>query len=1464
MLIVGRSVNSERMIESNPLTVAEQGDTFGGVSQKSLESLRCQEAVQSCEIRSRMNRRRGGTVQPPHQEYLRFTPGRSSEDQQWGWGVVGVCEAVGIGRANEANPELRMALSLFNVEEKVDQLLIIIWKLSLQRVESFHHPGQLYSNLQNRFNWKGYKLAFDEAFHHISSRTKLDAVPAKQSTACRFGALLPLHSTRRTWLNLETSEAHSSTNQSLYLRIQSIMVFQMVVIQLMSAKGHKAAQPPHILSSHDTCCSMAGFQFSSTYYSNVVSSTNKTRGIPQENSRQLIQKLLENKLSATKWDDLSLEILPLVIGMQFVRQLREGHDLETQLLFHQQPSEDDNIITSMIEYLHYLSQFLTNVLNQRELLLHKPKLPRVSQPVILICPAPVAFAPIPVAQAAVSSIIGPVGHFMDLISMEWELRIRSQEMDMPVLQFYQGWTFDTGGRSHFKISDTTITRTGVDKDQNWSTTLFDQPISEGVVSVAITILAIPEADSLSLSFGKCSESEEGLMVGLVDALSRTISNNDQLGDDFPSVFSSLESFSSRFIRFHRSRSKTWKSPSEASVHRTIRANNPHHWGMSECDQVALEVDMDARPRTAVFIINGNVPITFVSGLPPSIRFGLSMKNEGVSVRFDGISRLKQATPLRRVNEIKWNADELSDSEDMYMNGMRSSVLTVQTQMPSLLFSEPITEGIVAISFTYLVTSWWNDSSFFGLMDGTMPILEIGERFGSLNGSIGISPAGKLFYLASDGPKSISGSSRIDNCEPLVVEINMDSNPRTAQFFVSREPATAVVVDLPESVRVGFSAMIPGMQFRFDRITNLNRDSPITEQMTVLEWPTVKQLQATQSEKDSATIDEAKMLDSERREGKDSTEEDRIDENVSDEKTRRENNGIHNDKSPHDFNKANDATVDGGEVADEEIDHSSKQMMNQAQNDEDSEGDSEDNTNEEKSQSENDSDNEDDAADVEKKRRQLSTMKLPELLFTDKSHFIIRNHVLTRTEKGTDKKGRTRPSTVLFSEPITKGVVSVTFVVVTLTESMGQDGFINFGILDSSLAVPRLGKILGKNMKHSVALSTWGDIHLCNQDQLRRDCCSSLSKNDPVVMEVDMDSTPRTVQFFKNGKAGRCYVSGIPESVRFGFSLVGMGTSLEIVGIIHCTQPTPLTDKMKEIKWTDTEQLLQEREKSQNQPIRREADGLMPALLFRNPEHFKIEENVITRTAFDSDGLNSPFSTVLLDIPQSLTFKCVTITILALPQTETSFALCSLDGMIHCVDRNVHSKTCHVPLQVGDEVLLQVNTYSQQDISRFFVNERPGRNDISYFSTSLTIGLSLAGAGTSIRIDAFSEPNQTSRDDSDIADLTETNEAQDSDKATTLTEVTTIAETTEEHTLLSASEQVSQQPQCEEDSRPAQHVKSEPKQPPALPPKVPARDHPSYQPFFEKLKGGKKAVFLAPEMRVKGLNPEALSDHDMLV
>ncbi|KAK2954860.1 hypothetical protein BLNAU_10190 [Blattamonas nauphoetae] len=139
-----------------------------------------------------------------------------------------------------------------------------------------------------------------------------------------------------------------------------------------------------------------------------------------------------------------------------------------------------------------------------------------------------------------------------------------------------------------------------------------------------------------------------------------------------------------------------------------------------------------------------------------------------------------------------------------------------------------------------------------------------------------------------------------------------------------------------------------------------------------------------------------------------------------------------------------------------------------------------------------------------------------------------------SEKGEDNKRRAKPSTVLLSEPITTGVVSVTFVVLTLAESLEQEGFFNFGLLDSSMAVPQLGQVLGKDVKNSFGLSTSsGNLLLFNQILLEAECHFNVSKKARIVMEVNMDSTPRTVQFFVNGKALERYVSEIPESVRFG-------------------------------------------------------------------------------------------------------------------------------------------------------------------------------------------------------------------------------------------------------------------------------------------------------------------------------------------
>ncbi|KAK2942008.1 putative Cyclin-dependent kinase 2 [Blattamonas nauphoetae] len=727
--------------------------------------------------------------------------------------------------------------------------------------------------------------------------------------------------------------------------------------------------------------------------------------------------------------------------------------------------------------------------------------------------------------------------------------------------------FSNYSYSCFSIAKNKITRRRdrSSERKEWRTTYFQKPITEGVVSVAFTILSLPNI----------FHSEEDLMIGLIDTLS-TYGSFTRFGADI-----------SHSIAF---------CPTQGTLHFALPSTRLKEESrlisslMIKGGRVVLEVDMDARPRTAVFILNGNVPLTFVSGLPPSIRFGFSMQNKRMSIRFDGLSHLKEATPMRRVHEIKWNREDMKDSEDMYMNGMRSNVLTVQTQMPSLIFTdpshfrvednviadtnqarkqhpyyergtqrtwgsfflaEPISEGVVAISFTYLTPpdkgtySTEPGKSFFRLIDGTTPIPEVGQ------------PLGKF----TKGQNVIDLSSYFVNGDTIVVEIDMDSSLRTAQFFMDGQSTNAVVFGLPGSVRFGFSTMDPTLHVR-----------PISDQMKVIEWTTAGPLQKIGLDETSDGSDDKRKDEAGERTKKDVPDEGNNVKQPSQEETRsEESDKTGNPPSEDNLDKAEDMTVDdeGRDDADEVIDHSSEQMRQTVRGGEESDGDSDKDADGEKNISENDDDDEDDQANAEKKKIQLPTMKLPELLFTHKTHFAIRNNVLTRTEKGTDEKGGTRPSTVLLSEPITKGVVSVAFVILTLADTIDQKGFVNFGLLDSSLAVPRLGRVLGKNLKHSIGFTTSSEVrNFLTQIRLDEGSDGCLTKKARIVMEVNMDSTPRTVQFFVNGKAGTYYVSGIPESVRIGFSADVMGTSVQIASIIHSTLATPLAKHMKELKWND--------------------------------------------------------------------------------------------------------------------------------------------------------------------------------------------------------------------------------------------------------------------------------------------------------
>ncbi|KAK2955929.1 hypothetical protein BLNAU_9089 [Blattamonas nauphoetae] len=80
-----------------------------------------------------------------------------------------------------------------------------------------------------------------------------------------------------------------------------------------------------------------------------------------------------------------------------------------------------------------------------------------------------------------------------------------------------------------------------------------------------------------------------------------------------------------------------------------------------------------------------------------------------------------------------------------------------------------------------------------------------------------------------------------------------------------------------------------------------------------------------------------------------------------------------------------------------------------------------------------------------------------------------------------------------------------------------------------------------------------------------DCCADVNEGDYVRMEVVMDANPQTVQFFVNGERGECFVFGLPESVRIGFS-VCPGSSFRIDRITQQQRPTEIDEDLEEIKW----------------------------------------------------------------------------------------------------------------------------------------------------------------------------------------------------------------------------------------------------------------------------------------------------------
>ncbi|KAK2950148.1 putative Maternal embryonic leucine zipper kinase [Blattamonas nauphoetae] len=193
--------------------------------------------------------------------------------------------------------------------------------------------------------------------------------------------------------------------------------------------------------------------------------------------------------------------------------------------------------------------------------------------------------------------------------------------------------------------------------------------------------------------------------------------------------------------------------------------------------------------------------------------------------------------------------------------------------------------------------------------------------------------------------------------------------------------------------------------------------------------------------------------------------------------------------------------------------------------------------------------------------------LPSLIFTKQTHFSTNCTTLTRTDVGGDRDGDGRTSSVLIADTFSSGVISVSLTVLSLPLGKASRGDICFGLMDAASAIPRIDEKLGTTVRSSVCVDSFGSVWTyTSTSHPSRLCLSRLNEDDTFRMEVDLDSNPRKVQFFKNGESGKCFVSHLPRSVKIGFSVTIQGTSFRVENVARLSQPTTLVDGIAELVW----------------------------------------------------------------------------------------------------------------------------------------------------------------------------------------------------------------------------------------------------------------------------------------------------------
>ncbi|KAK2949796.1 putative Carbon catabolite-derepressing protein kinase [Blattamonas nauphoetae] len=157
--------------------------------------------------------------------------------------------------------------------------------------------------------------------------------------------------------------------------------------------------------------------------------------------------------------------------------------------------------------------------------------------------------------------------------------------------------------------------------------------------------------------------------------------------------------------------------------------------------------------------------------------------------------------------------------------------------------------------------------------------------------------------------------------------------------------------------------------------------------------------------------------------------------------------------------------------------------------------------------------------------------------------------------------------LFIAEPITRGIVSISITLNSLTTLEDQPTFAislsSTGIFMQSLVDPLspLAMVGFESEKGELRAGSPSE----EDEGTNEPCHQPLKAGDVVVMEVNMETNPRTVQFFVNGKAGKCYASGLTESMSVTLMAFGEGTSFRLNSMMHLTTPTPFAPGMKAVQ-----------------------------------------------------------------------------------------------------------------------------------------------------------------------------------------------------------------------------------------------------------------------------------------------------------